>query len=93
VTPYRKLRRRLRLAVAATASGSGSCCRVKRREQGAAEGRQREQRREGGESREQRREGGGSRVVVAAASLTLCLSSLFICGGWLGLRGGCSWAS
>jgi hypothetical protein len=57
-------------------------------------GGSREQRREGRKGREQRREGGGSKSrVVAAAPLALSLSSLFIGGGWLGLRGGCSWTS
>jgi hypothetical protein len=56
-------------------------------------GGSREQRREGRKGREQRREGGGSKSRVAAAPLALSLSSLFIGGGWLGLRGGCSWTS
>jgi hypothetical protein len=50
----------------------------------------REQRREGRESREEggEQQGAGWRWLPFVS-----LSSLFIGGGWLGLRGGCSWAS
>jgi hypothetical protein len=64
----------LHLTAAATASGGG--CWGRQRGQGTAEGR----------PRKQGRWRAGSRVV-AAASLALSLSPLFIGGGWLGLRG------
>jgi hypothetical protein len=95
----------LHLTAAATASGVGDYIQRQRRLQGKAERASREsmeRRRAGRESRERQRVGSrvveqrraGSRVVAAASlALSLSLSSIFIGGGWLGLRAGCSWAS
>jgi hypothetical protein len=73
---------------AAAAASGGGCC-IRRLLQGKAEGagsnRGKAEKAGKAESREQR--GGGCLFG------SLSLSSLFIGGGWLGLRGDCSWAS
>jgi hypothetical protein len=75
--------------VTAAAAASGWGCCIRRLLQGKAEGagssRGKAEKAGKAESREQR--GGGCLFG------SLPLSSLFIGGGWLGLRGGCSWAN
>jgi hypothetical protein len=80
---------------AAAVSGGGDFIRRRQQLQGKAEGAGSS----GGKAEKAWSSQGkawraASRVVVAASlALSLSLSSLFIGGDWLGLRGGCSWAS